>query len=217
MNKMRLKLSHIYNDFVKFPLYILTHPIAGFGRMKYEKEGKMSVAIVFILLSCLLRILQYLYTGFLVNDNDPTQLNSLKESSYVIGTIFLFTVGNWSITTLFDGKGNYKEILMMVSYSLFPLLLIGFPNILLSNVLTLNEISFYSLLQGLAVFLTGFLIFIGLIVVHEYSLIRTVFTVIATFMAIGVLLFILLLFFSLAQQIIAFIMGLYQEITWRYF
>lgn len=211
------RLHLIINNYLKFPAYILSHPIDGFEQMKREKKGKLSVAFALLFFTCLLQIMNYQYLGFLVNDNNPQYLNSIKLVSFIIILVLLFTVGNWSITTLLDGKGKFKDIFMMVCYSLFPIVLIGYPNILLSHIYTGDEVSFYYIAQGIGTFLLIFLIFMGLLVVHEYSLLRTVATVILTLLAMSVILFISLLLFSLAQQILGFIMGLYQEITWRYF
>lgn len=209
--------NEIIEDYFKFPLYILTHPIAGFDQLKRENKGKVSVAIVFMLLLGLLNILTYQYSGFLVNFNNPRELNSIREISFVVVAILLFSIGNWSITTLFDGKGKFKEIFMMTCYSTFPMLLLGFPNLILSLIYTNEEVSFYYILSGIAVFLMILLIFVGLLVIHEYSVARTLLTIIFTGVAMAVILFIALLFFNIAQQVVALVTGLYREITWRYF
>jgi hypothetical protein len=210
------KLKQVYQDYYKFPAYILSHPIDGFDQLKRYKKGKLSVAITLLFMTCLLNVLTYQYSGFLVNNNNPQYLNSIREISIVVIAVLLVSVGNWSITTLLDGKGKFKEIFMMVCYSLFPLVLLGFPNILLSNIYTGKEVSFYYVLDTIAVVLLVFLIFMGFLVIHDYSVLRTVLTVVLTIVAISVILFICLLFFSLAQQMLGFIIGLYEEFSWKY-
>ncbi len=222
MKELGLKTIHkhfqtIVQDYFKFPLYILTHPIDGFEQLKRYKKGKLSVAVTLLFLTGALNIFTYQYSGFLVNNNNPQNLNSIKEISFVFTTVLLFSLANWSITTLLDGKGKFKEIFMMTCYSLFPLLLLGYPNLILSNIFTGQEVAFYHVISGIASFLMMMLVFMGLLVVHEYTLLRTVVTIILTSVAISVILFISLLFFSLAQQMLGFIIGLYQEISWRYF
>lgn len=204
-------------DLFKFPLYILTHPIDGFEEFKRYKRGKLYVAIVFILLMSVLSILDYYYTGFIVNPNNPDDLNSISEILYILTPVFLFSLGNWSITTLMDGKGSFKEIFMMTSYSLFPMIVIGYFLIIFSNVITIEEMEFYYILKGVAVFLTGYMIFFGLIMIHEYSLLKAMLTVILTVFAMGVIMFISLLFFDLIQQVLGFIISIYKEISLRYF
>ncbi|HEY8436922.1 MAG TPA: Yip1 family protein [Haloplasmataceae bacterium] len=211
------RFQRFIDDYVRFPFYLLTHPVAGFDELKREKKGKFHVAMVFMFLLGVLNILSYQYAAFLVNDNNPANLNSLRILATIGFAVILLTVGNWSITTLFDGKGSFKEIFMVFCYAMFPMILIGFPNILLSYIFVLEETAFYHVLNAIGAFLTVFLAFMGLLVIHEYSLTRTILTVLATFVAIAVILFIGLLFFNIVQQIIALIVGLYNEITWRYF
>lgn len=211
------KREQIIHDYIKFPFYLITHPIAGFDQLKREGKGKLSVAFVFIFLFSVLNIATYQYASFLVNFNNPNELNSIRELSLVVITILLFSVGNWSITTLFDGKGKFKDIFLVMSYSLFPQIILGFPNLLLSYIYASEEVAFYYVLSGIATFLMVIMIFIGLLVIHEYSLSQTILTIIATFVAIALILFVSLLFYNIAQQIIGFINSLYNEITWRYF
>ncbi len=214
---MMNKMKQIFQNYYQFPSYILTHPINGFDQLKHDKKGKLSVAVFLLILTCLLYILNYQYTGFLINNNNPKDLNSLKQISIVLGTVFLFAIGNWSVTTLLNGKGKFKEIFIMVCYSLFPLILFGYINLILSNFYTADEVAFYYVLSSVAEVLMIMLVFIGLLVIHEYTVLQTVLTIILTVVAISVILFILLLFFSLAQQMIGFVVGLYKEISWRYF
>lgn len=213
---MKIKLKKIYIDYIRFPAYILFHPFAGYEDLKRYKKGKLSVAIVFIILFAYFQIFSFTNLGFLVNTNNPLDLNSLEEIFIVALVVFLFSVGNWSITTLMEGKGSYKEIFMVTGYSLFPLIIIGFPSVILSNFLTLEEMAFYNLLMFIAYFLTGWMLFMGILNIHEYGLFKTILTFLATFISISVMIFVGLLFFDLIQQIIAFISSVIEEFNLRY-
>src|SRR5690606_13002120 len=102
----------VKHDFVKFPLHIIVHPYDGFWDMKYEQKGKVRVAMTVLILIVLSSILQKQFSGFLVNFNDPRELNSLEDIAFTVLPFFLFCVANWSITTLMDGEGKFKEIVM---------------------------------------------------------------------------------------------------------
>lgn len=213
---MKTKLKKIFNDYVRFPAYIMLHPFDGYEEFKRYKKGKFSVAVVFILLFAYFQIFSFTNLGFLVNPNNPIDLNSLEEIFSVLLIVFLFSVGNWSVTTLMEGKGNYKEILMVTGYALFPLIVIGFPSIILSNVLTLDEMAFYNLLMYIAYFLTGWMLFMGILNIHEYGLFKTILAFFATFISIAVMMFVGLLFFDLIQQFIAFVASVIEEFNLRY-
>ena len=213
---MKTKLKEWYHDFIRFPKYILLHPFDGYEEFKRYKKAKLKVAVVFITLFAFFRIFSFQYTGFLINPNNPLDLNSLNEIFSVVLLVFLFTVGNWSVTTLMEGKGSYKEILMVTGYALFPLVVIGFPSVILSNFLTLEEMAFYSLMMLIAYILTGWMLFMGILNIHQYGLFKTILAFIATIVSMSVMMFLGLLFFDLIQQFIAFVVSIYEELSLRY-
>lgn len=210
------KINAFYEDYIKFPLFILTHPIQGYNLFKDEKKGKMKVAIFYLLMAIIVSILEYKYTGPVIGMYDQTKFNSITTIIYTIMPIIILAVANWSITTLMDGKGKMKEIFMMLCYSFFPLIFISIINIILSNVVTTDEAAFLGLLSLLGSVGRYFMVFMGLIVIHEYGIIKTIATVFLTVIATLVMLFIALLIFDLSQQIYGFLYSLYYEITTRF-
>lgn len=214
--KVKNVLSYIREHYIKFPAYILAHPIKGFDYFKRENKGKMSVAVIFIILQIIIQVLTFQYTGFPVSQNDPNDLDLMRQIGLVIFPIVLFTVSNWSITTLFDGKGKMKEIFMMLGYSLFPMLWAQTIGLIFSNIITVEEVGFYGLIIGAGSFLTGYMIFFGLISIHEYGLLKCLGSIAGTVLAILVVLFIILLAFDLFQQVYSFVYTIYREISLRY-
>ncbi|MCK9235442.1 MAG: YIP1 family protein [Acholeplasmataceae bacterium] len=209
-------LKAFYLHYFKFPKYVLFHPFDGYDELKRYKKGKMSVAFVFITLYAFFRIFAYQREGFLINERNPLHLNSLQEIFAVILLLVLFTVGNWSVTTLMEGKGKFKEIVMVTGYSLFPLILIGYPAVILSNFLTLEEMALYQLLMGFAYVATGWMLFMGILNIHEYGLGKTILAFILTIVAMAAMIFFGLLFFDLIQQVIEFFSSIYEELSLRY-
>ncbi len=214
--KTKAVLAYIYQEYIKFPAYILIHPLKGFDAFKRDKKAKMSVALVFVALLIILQILEFQYTGFVVNQRDLNDLNSFREIAYVIVPILAVVVGNWSVTTLFDGKGKMKEIFMLVCYSLWPLIVTKIVGMIFSNIITTEEAGFYGLIIGLGTFGMGYMIFFGLISIHEYGLLKCILSIAGTAIAVMVLFFIVMLGFDLFQKIIGFLYTLYREISLRY-
>ena len=209
------KLGYFYREYIKFPAYILAHPLKGFNEFKAEKRAKVSVAITFMVVLVILNILSFQLTGYEVNKNELKDLNSIAEILYIVAPILLFTVANWSVTTLFDGKGKMKEIFLMICYSLYPLLWSTVIGIILSNVLTGDELAFYDITLGLGAFLTGYMIFFGMISIHEYGLGKNVVTILFTILAAAVIVFVLILTYDLFQKMYGFLYTIYEEITLR--
>lgn len=211
------KIKGFFANAFKFPLYLMSHPIQGYNEFKTEKKAKMSVAIFILLLFVLEEILAYKYLGPVINTNNPQKFNSLLLLAYSVGPVVLLTVANWSVTTLMDGKGKMAEIFMLICYSLFPAVMLGFLHIALSNVMIEDEKQLILVLKIISWVLTAYMAFMGLVVIHEYSIIKTIGSIILTVLAACVIMFVCLLLFDLVEQIYGFIYSLYDEISARYF
>lgn len=201
---------------IKNPFYTMVHPFNGFWEMKFERKGRVSIAAIILLLVVLVTIIKRQYSGFVVNYNNPAELNSINEFKFIVLPFVLWCVANWSLTTLMDGEGKFKEIIMATGYALMPLLIIYIPQTLYSSVITESESAFYYLLDTIAYIWFVWLLFIGTMTVHQYSAGKTVVTMLLTLVVIGIILFLGVLFFSMIQQMYSFVMSLYQEISFRF-
>ena len=96
-----------------------------------------------------------------------------------------------------------------------PYPLIQFPMILLSNVVTKEEGTFYHFAVVLSLAWAALLIICAMIEIHEYSLSKTLLFMVASVFAMMVMVFILLLFFSMISQGIAYFVSIAKEIMFR--
>ncbi|SEM79318.1 Yip1 family protein [Paenibacillus sp. OV219] len=202
-------------DFLKFPLHLIVRPFDGFWDMKYEGKGKLKVALLILLALILTTILQKQFAGFLVNMVDPRSLNSLDDLEFTILPFLLFCIANWSITTLMEGEGKFKEIVMATGYALLPIVLINLPMTFISRFMTQEETAFYYLLNSISSIWFVVLLFVGIMTVHQYTPAKTVLTMVLTVVAMGFVVFIATLAFSLGSQLYWFIYDVYREIIFR--
>ena len=191
-------MKYFWTETVKFPAYIITHPLKGFEEFKREKRGKIWVAIFFIALLIFLNIIQYRYTGYIIFQKDITALHTGREIILVLGVVVILVISNWSVTTLFDGKGKMIEIFMMLGYCLFPIIVSKIFGLIFSN------------------FVTGYMGLFGLISIHEYGLVKCLLSILGTVLAALVICFVGILVFDLFQKMTGFIYTIYQEISLRY-
>lgn len=209
-------LKYFKKEFISYPLYILAHPIKGFDEFKRDKKGKMWVSILFIVALIFLNIAEYQFTGFVISQVDVTSLRTLSEIFTIVLIVVVLTVSNWSITTLFDGKGKMKEIFMMLSYCIFPLVWSKFFGLFISNFVSQQEQAIYSLVIALGIFLTCYMGFFGFVSIHEYGVLKCVITLLFTALAALVICFVGILAFDLFQKMYGFAYTIYQEISLRY-
>jgi hypothetical protein len=121
------------------------------------------------------------------------------------------------VTTLMDGKGKMKEIFMMLCYSYLPVIITGLITLFASHMVVEEEVQFLNLLNVMGYVMMCYMVFMGLVSIHEYGLFKTIATVFVTAVAAAIILFICLLIFDLSQQIYGFLYSLYYEITTRFF
>lgn len=202
-------------DFVTFPLHLIIHPFDGFWDMKYDGKGKIRVALVILALVVLSVILQNQYAGFLVNYNDPRYLNSITQLITIVFPFFLWCVSNWAITTLMDGEGKFKEIVMAAGYALVPIVLLYLPITAASRFMVNEETAFYYLAISISSIWFACLLFVGTMTVHQYSALKTVVTMLLTVIVMGIIVFLGTLVLSMMQQIYEFIVNIYREIIFR--
>jgi len=119
------------------------------------------------------------------------------------------------MTTLFDGKGRFKDIYMAMCYALVPYILIQLPMILVSNVLTFEEGSLYTVMLSVSVVWCVFLVFVGLMEVHDYGPGKTMVFLVVTVVGACIIIFLILVFFSLLSDALGYFVSLYREIVFR--
>ena len=119
------------------------------------------------------------------------------------------------LSDLMDGEGKMRDIIIFTGYSLVPLWLIQFPLIGMSHMITAEEGTFYYVFTTISYLWTGALLLAGMMVTHQYSVKKTLFTTLLTIIGMAILLFIGLLFFSVIQQIATFVMTIYKEVRFR--
>ncbi|WP_238590847.1 YIP1 family protein [Paenibacillus beijingensis] len=195
--------------------HTIFHPFKGFWELKFENKGKVWFSLLLLLVLSLLYALKRQYTGFIFNPGVDQVVNIFNEIKFIVLPFFLWCVANWSLTTLMDGEGKFKEIFVASAYALIPIVLMQIPLILLSNAITMQEGSFYRLLESIGFLWFFGLLFVGMLTVHQYSVSKTIVTMVLTIIVIGIVVFLGLLFFSLAQQMLSFVTTVFKEIMFR--
>ncbi|MBQ9142779.1 MAG: YIP1 family protein [Lachnospiraceae bacterium] len=204
-----------YKKTLKFAFYCLTHPLDGFWDLTHEKRGSIAAANTILILTLLARIFKLQYTSFIFNDVYWPGVNIFMELASVLFPLALWVVGNWALTTLFDGKGRLGQVYMATCYAMLPYPLIQYPLIVMSNVVTVDEAEFYTVLSGLSLVWAAALIVAAMMQIHEYSMSKTVVFIAGSLFAMLVMVFILLLFFSMISQGVSYFISLGREILFR--
>ena len=202
-------------SFYKLPLYVMIRPFSGFYAMKYEGQGTMWVALFNFIMVSLSLSFSAQYASIVVNPRHPNMIHSVWDFVAVTTAVTLFCVSNWAVTSLTDGEGRFKDIFMAVCYAMTPIVLTFIPASIFSNILTYDEGAFYHMIISIAIAWFAFLVFAGLVTVHNYTATKAVATVLLTFVALLIILFLTALMSTLWNQLWIFVYSLYFEISFR--
>ena len=204
-----------YLDSLKFALYCMTHPLDGFWDLTHEKRGTMAAANTILFLALLVRVLKLKYTSFIVMQVYWEDLNIFLYLASVLLPLGLWVIGNWGLTTLFDGKGRLGQVYMATCYALTPYPLIQFPLMIMSNGFTKDEMDFYSVLSALSLVYAVILIIAAMGQIHEYGVGKNLLFTVATLFSMLVMIFLLMIFFSMVSQGVAYFISLGRELLFR--
>lgn len=200
---------------LKFALYCMTHPLDGFWDLTHEKRGTYAAANTILFLVLLARVLKLRFTSFIFVNVYWEDINIFLYMGSVLFPLALWVVGNWALTTLFDGKGKLGQVYMATCYALAPYALIQYPLMPFSNLVTVDEKEFYSVISAASLVFCALLVIAAMGQIHEYSAGKNILFTIATLFAMLVMIFILMLFFSMISQGVAYFISLAKEMLYR--
>ena len=196
-------------------IYTLTHPVDGYYWIRHEERGSVPLAFLMVFLFSASFSANRLLASFVVNDLDPRSVDSLYELLGVLAFYILLCVSNWSITCLMNGEGRMKDILIAVGYGTMPITIGLVLTTIISQFLADEEQAFYSIILGVCIAWGVIMMIIGIMQVHNFTVGKTLGTLILTFLAMLIIVFLMLLLSNLLGKVYNFIRSVYTEIIFR--
>ena len=203
-----------FKEELLYCFHSMFHPFDGYWDIKHEKRGSLRASLVFIGLTILAFYYQNIGQGYISN---PRGMYStfFAQITGVLLPLFLFVIGNWCLTTLFEGEGSLKDVFIACSYSLAPLPVFIVLTTIFSNVALKTEIDMLDMLVTFGFVWLGFLIFFGTMTTHDYTLGKNVLTIIGTLVAMIFIMFIALLFTTLLGKVVGLFSNIITELSYR--
>lgn len=202
---------------LKYAFHVSTHPLDGFWDLKHEKRGRTYIAIFLLVMFVITSILDKQFNGYTFNEFAvfPEDINVVGTFVTVALVVFIWVMANWGLTTLFDGEGSMRDILIYTGYSMLPVVLSQIALLLFTNILTTNEATIVSLITYIGIGWTAILMYMGTMTTHQYSGGKTFLTLVAIAVGMVVIVFLGVMFFYLVQEIWNFVYTIYRELELR--
>ncbi len=195
--------------------HVIFHPTEGFEDLRWKKQGSMKVALWIVFLLFVSMVASRQLMGFQFNMSYVKIFNIVPLIVQSVVYFFTWVIGNWALCTLFNGEGSLKNICIYSAYSLVPYIGGCFAQVLLSNVLIYKESIWLTAVYYLGLGWSIILMIQAMRAVHQYTFGKTLASILFTFVAMLLILFLAILLLSLAQQLYAFGYQIYTEIAYR--
>jgi hypothetical protein len=194
----------------------IKQPADSFYYIKVNQRGSLKFAGLIYAWVVVVRVLSLYLTGFVFNPY--TSLANIRVENEIVYTLLLICIwnaANYLISTISDGEGRVRDVLIGSAYSLFPYALFALPIAIISNVLTFNESFLYSFSLNLMWFWMGMMLFIMVKEIHNYSFSETVKNVLLTLFTMALFVLTGYILSVLFTQLFDFISAIIQEVGLR--
>ena len=207
--------EHILLGQLRYSLYFMRHPMDGCYGVK--KEGKNSWWCANILLGTfiLISILEKYCSGFLVKTVREGRYDLITDIGKVLVIFIGLTACNYLVVTINEGEGFFKDLYCAYAYCLTPYIVIKPFVILLSNVLTYNEVFLISFANIIVWTWVVILILLTLKEINNFTVGETAKALAITAFTVLILTLLVCIIYVLFSQVIDFVITVVREVVYR--
>ena len=207
--------EHILWGQLRYSLYFMRHPMDGCYGVK--KEGKNSWWCANILLGTfiLISILEKYCSGFLVKTVREGRYDLITDIGKVLVIFIGLTACNYLVVTIHEGEGFFKDLYCAYAYCLTPYIVIKPFVILLSNVLTYNEVFLITFANIIVWTWVVILILLTLKEINNFTVGETAKALAITAFTVLILTLLVCIIYVLFSQVIDFVITVVREVVYR--
>ena len=199
-----------------FSFYMLRNPYDACYGIKREKKASYLSAVVVLCVFFAMFIINKYFAGFLFKTMPDGYFELLNDFIYVFGIFLLLTICCYLVCTITDGEAKFRDIFISAAYALVPMIVFLPIRLILTNVLTFNEEFFISLIDFVSYGWTALLIILMIMYQNDYSLGKTIKTIIITLFTVLVVVALGVVLYMLISQLVDFIASIYGEVVYRF-
>ena len=199
------------NTLLKVPL----HPMEAFNDIKYKGMGSVIIATVLLALFYVTDVATRLYGGFAFSNVNLTSFNAILTLVGTVGIVLIWTVSNWLVCILFEGKGKIKDIYCGSCYALIPMIFYNVCFVVLSNVLVPTTNSMFDLFKNICYLITALFLLLSVMVIHDFTFFKSLAISIVVVVGMAIVAFVIFIMLTLWQDLVNFVMQIVNEATMR--
>lgn len=201
---------------LKYMFYYIKHPVDGSYGVKREGKASYFSSNLLLLVFIFVFLLNKYAVGFIIKMVPDGRYDIFGDVITIIGVLALFTISSYLISTINDGEGSMKQLYTAYIYSLGPYIILKPFIVLLSNVLTYNEVFLVNFANFILYTWIAVLLFMTIKEVNNYSVAETVKVIFITLFAALIAVLLLFILYVLISQVTDFIQSIYGEVVYRF-
>jgi len=202
-------------SFLNMTKQVLAHPIDFYNDLQEPGRARIRDGILMIALVIAFRMISLLLSSILYQQREAFEISFVTEAVSIIVLWLTWSVSNWGVSTIQDGEGRFKEILVGSAYALAPYALLIIPISLLTNVMTLQEMPVYVFLTGFLFVWVAFLLIMKVKIIHDFTLYKLIFILLLTIVGMLIIWFVFIMIYGLVNQAFNFVFGIVKELNLR--
>jgi hypothetical protein len=195
--------------------YTIFHPVNGFDAVKWENAGSVRTCFFIMLLFFLVNVFDAELIGFIYNTRNPDKISILSIFAVSIGGVALWFISNWAVSSLMFTEGKTKQIFILTCYTLLPYTIWEFIYIVASNFVANDMAPFLAMLRFIGISWSFIVLFFGSYQVHQITVGKVLINLMLTVLGVFIMLFLMLLAYSLIQQMYIFAYTVFSEVVFR--
>ena len=196
-------------------LNCVVHPFEGAQQVRYYNKGSAKLATIVLVVYFITSVCSEIYYGFMYNMMDKSSYSAGFSLIRTFGIVLLWNIVNWGLTTLFQGKGNMKQVYIVTCYALIPQIIGSVLTTILSNVLVPEEALIITAISVVCLALTAIMLCVGIMTVHEFGFFKFITMTVVIVLGMLVCVFVIMMVFVLIQQLFTFAGTIYKEVSYR--
>ncbi|MBR7071266.1 MAG: YIP1 family protein, partial [Clostridia bacterium] len=205
-NKRRAQVNPAEKNTVGKIIYTLFHPCEGGMELARKTEVKKTAvaSIVIVSIWFIVSVIRWCFSGFIFNENKLVDFNVWTQLGATFGLYLLWIGSGWLVSNLMDSSARFSDMIVVTATALIPYIIGQIIATVLSNVLSLEEGSYINVIVIVCLLWSIAVLWGGMREIHEMNFRNALLCMIFTLFGMALVVFLMILLWSLCQQVIDF-------------
>jgi hypothetical protein len=154
-------------------------------------------------------------TGFIFNTYNPDKISVPSIFLITMGGFLIVFVANWAVSSLMFTEGELHNIFIVLCYTLVPWIFAELVYIFATNLSNMELKAFLTAIRIIGFIWAGAVLLVGMFYVHQLPFGKVLVNLALTVVGVLAILFLILLAYSLVNQIYTFLFTIWNELVFR--